>query len=140
LLEALSEKLNAARAATDLYKAWFVEQQNIKKAFAPCLWASLSAQIEQGCEQIGRDAGVRLLFDNTTAKEEVRIKNATTGSWILLKFDASGLIIWFQTPGPNGHYGFKVNEDGNGVKFLDPKKDEVLFADELVERILKHVC
>jgi hypothetical protein len=138
LLEALCEKLNAARSSAELGKAWFVEQQHIKRAFAPRLWSSLLAQLKDGCELLGRNAGVRLDFSNTISTE-ARVKNADTALWISLKFDASGPIVWFQTPGPNGHYAFRVDEDGSGIKFLSPKTDSVMFPDELVEEILKHV-
>lgn len=119
----------------------FVDRQHIKRA-ALDLWQSLTRCLESQCEAFDKNSSPRILFasvkDADGKIKEVLLKNAQTEAWINLKFDSRTPLIWFHTPGPNGYFEFKVNDDGSGAMFLNRKHD-ALFASETADEILKYV-
>lgn len=137
VLQPLIDKINAEDEKKRLDRAWFIEHQQIKKAFAPDLWQSLLRQLASEVESINNSTARRLVFD--PAGSTASLRNAETGDRLNLQFDPHTPRVSFQTQGPSGYYVFKVNDDGNGIRFLDPKREAVMFPDELVEALLKYV-
>lgn len=135
LLELIIEKLNAAQAAKELNKAWFVEQQQAKKNFAPKLWESLCRQLEHGCETLRANSKCQLTA-TLPSNSEIRLNNSASGAYVRLTFDPHTPVVNYSSPGPNGYLVFAVKEDGNGVLFQDPKDERLLHVDEVAERII----
>src|SRR3954451_2778588 len=99
VMQSLSEKMNAAAAAKEVTKAWFVEHQAIKKALAPSLWSSLLRMLESEREAINKNTATRITVTAVT-DNELRFKNTGTGRVLVVKFDSSTPCVWYQTHGP----------------------------------------
>ena len=129
-MKSLVDKINAADAARELNRAWFVEQQHIKKNLAPQLWRSLLAVLQEKCGSINKSTKARIVIE-TINDSEVKLTNAETGAWLHLQYDDGTPCVWFQSPGPSDYYAFKVDDDGSGVKFFDHRNQVALFPDKL---------
>jgi hypothetical protein len=90
-------------------RAWFVEEQNIRRALGPAAFQKLCALIQSECEHVNNVSLDRFLMDRTAMS--LKIKDTRNARVLFLEYDENAACIHHTESGkPSGAIVFRVDK------------------------------
>lgn len=136
-VRSIIDKANAAEIYRLLETERFVEEQKIKKAHAPDLWAEVKAQIKLTCESITAVSPASIIREEHDINS-LTLRNGKTGQAVSVNFSVDEPCILYEGPvAGRKRISFGVSADGNSVRLL---MNEIPYsAEEIAIMLTKRV-
>lgn len=135
-LRPIIDRINTAeeRRAAETFR--FMEEQKIRKAYAPRLWDELKQEFKKQCEAVVKSSSVRLLCEENGINE-LKVSAPKTGSAAVLTLNIDVPCIFYRTPHGNGEIRFGVSVDKAFAHFTI--NDSFQWPEGIVETIISQV-
>ncbi len=125
------ENINAASERRATHELFVIEQQKIRRAYAPILWSEFKAALLAGRDNI-RNATPMTLEVKQNGPYRISVVNRENGKRISFEFNPQAPCLNFDRCGDHGIYGFRV-VDVEGMAVMIGDSSGVLPISELVE-------
>jgi len=113
----------------------FVAEQDLKKAHAPKVWASIRKDIEDMCRALNAEMGREVIASESPKMNEVKLRAVDSGVASIATFDPSTMQIETSAPGAPNIYTASVS---NG-QFVFKLADRPVQPHEIAKRFLDSV-